>query len=254
MASARPRDFARNDPYAPTPDNRPAVLECSPLAFTRESETQMSFGERAALEGVLSALAPRIAVEIGTAQGGTLLRIARFAAEVHSIDISHDELSVPVPANVQLHTAPSTEVLPGLLAQVTAAGRELDFALVDGDHSYEGVMADITTLLDSPATRRSVILVHDSMNEEIRAGIEAADVEGRDSVVYFEPDFIPGYVYRTGAARHTAWGGLALIICDHRLSPGYAQTKRQWRYHEPFDAIQRLRGELLASRPGSRGD
>jgi cephalosporin hydroxylase len=207
----------------------------------------MSFGERAALEGVLATLAPRLAIEIGTAAGGTLVRIARYAEEVHSIDISHDELSVAIPAGVRLHTAPSTEVLPTLLRELHGAGRGVDFALVDGDHSYEGVIADIRMLLDSPATARSVILVHDSMNDEIRAGIEAAGIEEYSSVVYFEPDFVPGYVYRDGVARHMAWGGLALIICDREISPGYAESKRQWRYYEPYAAIQRMRSELRAA-------
>lgn len=249
----QPPPFERNNPYAPTPDNRPEPLEDSPLPFTRERESQMSFGERAALEGVLAALSPAVAVEIGTAQGGTLLRIARHAGEVHSVDISHDELSVPVPANVTLHTAPSIEVLPGLLAKLHGAGRGVDFALVDGDHSYEGVIADVRLLLESPTTASSVILVHDSMNEEIRAGIEAAGIEQHDGVVYFEPDFVPGYVYRTGVARHSAWGGLALIICAPSASAAYAQDKRQSRYYEPYEAIQRLRRELLAgdSEPAS---
>jgi hypothetical protein len=207
----------------------------------------MSFGERAALEGVLATLRPSVAIEIGTAQGGTLLRIASHAREVHSIDVSHDELSVELPANVALHTAPSTEVLPGLLAELHATGRSVDFALVDGDHSYEGVIADIRLLLESGCTASSVILVHDSMNEEIRAGIEAAGIEDHAAVAYFEPDFVPGYVFRTGAARHTAWGGLALIICERSVSPAYAERKRQWRYYEPYGAIQRLRRELLAA-------
>jgi hypothetical protein len=89
--------FERNAPYAPTPDNRPAPLEHSPLAFTRESHSQMSFGERAALEGILAQLRPRLAIEIGTAEGGSLSRIADYSAEVHSIDLTHDELSVELP-------------------------------------------------------------------------------------------------------------------------------------------------------------
>jgi cephalosporin hydroxylase len=213
----------------------------------RENATQMSFGERAALEGVLVALAPRLAIEIGTAEGGTLARITRYAEEVHSIDISHDELRVDVGDGVHLHTAPSTEVLPALLRTFQEARRDVDFALVDGDHSYDGVIADIRMLLGSPCTARSVILVHDSTNAEIRAGIEAAGIEECDSVVYFEPDFVPGYVYRAGVARHMAWGGLALIICDREHSSNYAAAKRQWRYYEPFAAIQRMRSELRSA-------
>ena len=48
----------------------------------------MSFGERAALEGVLAQLRPRLALEIGSAEGGSLARIAAYACEVHSVDVS----------------------------------------------------------------------------------------------------------------------------------------------------------------------
>lgn len=246
MATApRPGAFERNDPYAPTPDNRPAPLECSPLDLTLESGTQMSFGERAALEGVVAQLRPRLAVEIGTAAGGSLARIARYSEEVHSIDISHAELTASLPENVRLHTGPSARVLPALLAQFSAVGISLDFALVDGDHSFEGVIGDLHALLGSPCTARAVVLVHDSMNEEIRAGLEHASLEDYEKVVYFEPDFVPGYIYRAGSARHAVWGGLALIVCDDRRSRAYADSIRQWRYYEPYDAIHRMRAALL---------
>ncbi len=242
-AEAHPGGFERNDAYSPTPDNRPEPLEASPLAFTLDSRSQMSFGERAALEGILAQLRPSVAIEIGTAQGGSLARIAGYSDEVHSIDLSHDELDVEAPPNVRLHTGPSAKVLPSLLEELASGGRAVDFALVDGDHSYEGVIGDIRTLLDSPCTARAVILVHDSVNEEIRTGIEHAGIDAYDKVVYLEPDFVPGYVYRTGSARRMAWGGLALIICDTRRSAPYAASPRQSRYYEPYEAIQRLRRE-----------
>jgi hypothetical protein len=241
------RAFERNAPYAPTPDNRPAALERSPLRMTLESRSQMSFGERAALEGVLAQLRPSLAVEIGTAEGGSLARIAAYADEVHSIDLSHAELAVDAAGNVHLHTGPSGRILPPLLDGFHAAGRTLDFALVDGDHSFEGVIGDLRGLLDSPCTTRSVILVHDSMNEEIRAGIESSGLQDYEKVVYYEPDFVPGYIYDVGAARHAAWGGLALILCDTARSASYSPSIRQWRYVEPYEAIHRLREQLRAT-------
>jgi hypothetical protein len=234
----QPRAFERNPPYAPTPDNRPAALEHSPLALTLESVSQMSFGERAALEGVLAQLRPRLALEIGTAEGGSLARIASYSAEVHSIDLTHAELAV------HLHTGPSDRLLPPLLDGFCRAGRTLDFALVDGEHSFDGVIGDLRALLDSPCTGRSVILVHDSMNEEIRAGLERSGLEDYEKVVYFEPDFVPGYIYRVGAARHAVWGGLALLVCDTQRSVSYSPSPRQWRYVEPYEAIHRLREQL----------
>jgi hypothetical protein len=238
-----------NAPYAPTPDNRPAPLEHSPLPLTLESSSQMSFGERAALEGVLAQLRPKLALEIGTAEGGSLARIAAYSGEVHSVDITRAELVAKTPANVHLHTGPSDRILPELLASFCASDRTLDFALVDGDHSFDGVAGDVRALLGSPCTARSVILVHDSTNEEVRAGLESVRVEQCEKVVYFEPDFIPGYVFRTGSAQHTTWGGLALILCDTKHSKSYAPSPRQWRYVEPYEAIQRMRSELETSEP-----
>jgi hypothetical protein len=238
---AQPGAFERNAPYAPTPDNRPAPLDCSPLDLTLEFRSQMSFGERAVTEGVLAQLRPQLALEIGTAEGGNLARIARYAAEVHSIDVSYAELAIDVGDNVHLHEGPSAEVLPGLLANFTADERALDFVLVDGDHSFEGVIGDLHMLLDSPCTARSVMLVHDSMNAEIRAGLDHAGLEDYAKVVYFEPDFATGYVYAEGAARNTVWGGLAMILCDRRRSNAYLHSPRQWRYRDPSEAIQRMR-------------
>lgn len=208
----------------------------------------MSFGERAAVEGVLAQLEPRLALEIGTAEGGNLARIATYAEEVHSIDLTHAELAVDVGENVHLHTGPSARILPRLLAGFSAAGRSLDFALVDGDHSFDGLIGDLRALLDSTCTVRSVVFVHDSMNEEIRAALEQAHVEGYEKVVYYEPDFVPGYIYRAGSARHAVWGGLALIVCDIERSMSYSESVRQWRYYEPYEAIHRMRAQLTDAR------
>jgi hypothetical protein len=236
--------FERNAPYAPTPDNRPRPVEEAPAALMRDGDTQMSFGERAAVEGLLGQLRPGLAVEIGTAEGGSLRRICGHAAEVHSIDVSHEPLG-EAPGNATLHAGPSAQLLPGLLESFATDGRTIDFALVDGDHSFEGVAGDLGALLASSAARRTVVLVHDSMNAEVRAGIESVGLDSHRHVVYFELDFVPGYVYRIGAAANTAWGGLALVVTGAERSPAYAESARQPLYHEPFEALQRLRAEGL---------
>lgn len=98
-------------------------------------------------------------------------------------------------------------MLPDLLAQLTAVGRLLDFVLVDGDHSFEGVQGDLRMVLGAPCAERTVILVHDTMNPEVRMGLDAGHFDIRPEVVYFELDFVCGYVYRRGAAQGSSWGG-----------------------------------------------
>jgi hypothetical protein len=82
--------------------------------FTR-SDWQMPLGDRAVLEGVLTQIKPSLSVEIGTAQGGSLERIAAHSDEVHALDLS-DELLVECPPNAEFHKGDSERILPELLA------------------------------------------------------------------------------------------------------------------------------------------
>jgi hypothetical protein len=82
------------------------------------------------------------------------------------------------------------------------------------------------------------------MNAEVRAGIESVGLEAFPQVVYFELEFVPGYVYATGECRGGAWGGLGLILTDTDRSADYPLGPRQSRYAELFELTQRARSEL----------
>lgn len=172
----------------------------------------MSLGERAVVEGLLAQLRPRLAIEIGTAEGGSLERIAAHSDEAHSIDIV--EAPIEPPENVQLHVGDSRELLPRLLARFEDEGREVDFVLVDGDHSADGVEADLVNLLSSAALRRTLILLHDSFNESVREGLERVRFDDFPQVAYVHLDFVPGYMARSGPFARQLWGGLGLVLVD----------------------------------------
>src|SRR5690349_1831206 len=130
----------------------------------------MAPGERAAIAGVLAELRPRLSLEIGTAEGGSLRTIARYSEAVHTFDFA-PAVSDP-PANVTFHAGDSHELLPRVLEEIAGAGQTVDFVLVDGDHSTEGVRRDLLDLLGSPALGPTIVLAHDSANAQVRAGLE----------------------------------------------------------------------------------
>lgn len=199
---------------APLPNPQADTPRTHPHPVFATSEQQMSRGERAALEGVLSELNPRLAIEIGTAEGASLGRIAAHAAEVHSFDLFAAVLPATELAHVTLHTGDSHELLRPFLAQLAEAGCNVDFVLLDGDHSSEGVQRDLEDLLDSPALGNTTILIHDTSNPTVRRGLDAVDYAARDKVALVELDWIAGYVFTDPHFRDELWGGLGHITVD----------------------------------------
>lgn len=238
--------------------NRPSGVPESSIQMLQDVDWQMSYGERAALEGILSQLQPRLAIEIGTAEGGSLHRIAEHSVEVHSFDLLEPDPRIRELTNVTVHTGDSHILLPELLARLVDEGRNVDFVLVDGDHSAEGVCQDLRDLLDSRAIGRTIIVVHDTLNATVRAGLERVRYEAYPKVAYVELDFVAGYVFREPSLLHQLWGGLGLVVVDSARGAYFAGGVRQTRYFEAFgllhDAqaplveVQRLEEELSATR------
>jgi 2-polyprenyl-3-methyl-5-hydroxy-6-metoxy-1,4-benzoquinol methylase len=179
---------------------------------------QMKFGERCALEGLLSLLKPELSIEVGTAQGGSLHRIAEHSREVHSFDIVPEvaELGERFP-NVEFHIGDSATLLPEVLGQLADSGSHVDFAFVDGDHTAEGVERNARALLEADACGQTVIVFHDAANDDVRAGIDALGLADHPRVALALLDFVPGYVVENGPRRFEIWNGLALVVLDeHR--------------------------------------
>ena len=225
--------------------NRPSGMADGPIQMLRDPDWQMSYGERAALEGILSQLKPRLAIEIGTGEGGSLARIAEHSLEVHSFDVIEPDPHIRELANVTLHTGNNHELLPELLVRLSDEGRNVDFVLVDGDHSADGVCQDVRTLLDSRAIARTIIVVHDTMNGEVRTGLERVRYEAYPKVAYVELDFVPGYMFREPSLLHELWGGLGLVVVDSRRGAYFEGAVRQSRYFEAFGLMHEAQAPLV---------
>lgn len=204
------------------------------LPMLADGPWQMSNGERAALEGVLAQLRPRLALEIGTAEGGSLARVAAWSGEVHSFDLvpPPPNESVSRLENVTWHTGDSHALLPRVLAELAAGGREVDFVLVDGDHSAVGVRQDIEDILSSDVVRHTLIMLHDTMNDAVREGVTAVDYGRYPKVALIDLDFMPGYLARGEPYRLQFWGGLGLLVVDESRSEELNGPVRDDRFHE----------------------
>ncbi len=178
-------------------------------------------GERAALEGVVATLEPLLSIEIGTWHGGSLDCISRHSGAVHAFDLERQpDLTPERFPNVTFHIGDSHELLPRFLAHLASEEENVDFALVDGDHSAHGVRRDLEDLLSSPSVGRTVILLHDTLHEHVRAGLDEVDYDRFDKVRFVDFDFVQGRVLREGPQANELWYGLGLVVTGWDLDDG----------------------------------
>jgi hypothetical protein len=174
-------------------------------------EWHMTRNEKYCFIKLLEMAKPKVAIEIGSLKGGSLQVLSRYCQQVYSIDIDPgvEERLKGKFDNVEFITAHSHQAIPKLLARI--APEDLGFVLIDGDHSYDGVRADINLFLGLVPPRPLFIVFHDSFNPECRRGIKAANYHQSSHVHYVEIDFISG-VFNPHSLSRQMWGGLALVV------------------------------------------
>lgn len=183
---------------------------------------QMTDSERMALTGLLARHQPRCSVEIGTYYGGSLSLISQYSQMVFSIDIDPDVPSrLPAMDNVSFLIAPSQTVLPLLFQALDEANIPIDFLLIDGDHTADGVRRDIETVLTYVPKQPMFVMMHDSFNPECRRGIMTAKWQNSPYVAWIDVDFVPGRIIEgDNLAKGEMWGGLALALLSPKPRDG----------------------------------
>lgn len=211
----RARVYYEDDPDE---DNAGYGLANAPYinGFLSESSLawMMSPSEQVATTYLLERRRPSVAIEIGTRFGGSLQVISHYSRKVYSLDVDpavKDRLAGRFP-NVEYITGPSTETLPHLLSSLKSEAADLGFVLVDGDHSANGVRADINNVLTWAPTSPLLILMHDSFNPECRLGLRNSEWNSCPYVDFVELDFVTGVLVPgiRNTFRRQLWGGLAL--------------------------------------------
>jgi predicted O-methyltransferase YrrM len=190
--------------------------------------------ELAPLIALLRRRAPRVVVEIGTATGGTFYAWCRVA-EPDAVLVSIDLPGGPFGGD---RAAPDSSVLrrygrPGQQLQFIQddshdvktrarleeilGGREIDFLMIDGDHTYEGVRQDFE--LYAPLVKRgSPIAFHDILPhpEDSLCEVDRFWNEIRSGYRHLEfTDISPGAQY----------GGIGVLYWDDGVAAGSTGTR-----------------------------
>jgi hypothetical protein len=199
---------------------------------------QMSAAERAAVLHLLARMpAKRAAIEVGSFKGGLTRVLSGQFAEVYSLDIDHtaivgrDDL-----ANVAWVTGDSARTLPQLVEQLNSSGQGADLVVIDGDHSFRAVRADIEAVLRLEPLRPIVVLIHDSWMPETRDAISTAPWSDCQHVHLVEKDLVPGDAM-LGATGPVLVGGLAFALLAPEVRTGRLEISQRhdyiWRlFHE----------------------
>lgn len=138
---------------------------------------QMEMSERLLLFALVVSLQPETVLEIGVSRGGSSALIAHAMdaidkGRLFSIDPEpqvSETLAQSIAHRAVIHCGPSPADIRSM-AQM--AGTPFDFAFIDGDHSYQGVVDDINGVLECLADS-AYLLFHDAYFHDVRDGIDA---------------------------------------------------------------------------------
>jgi len=180
-------------------------------------EWAMSFAERFALSILLQSINPKTSIEIGTLHGGSLSVIANYSKKVYSLDINAESVQrlKRRHANVEYVCGDSSETLPKLLEKIKSD--PINFVLIDGDHSTDGVKRDIENILTYNPPEEMFILMHDSFNPDCRKAIKESDWEKNKHVKWIDYDFIPGFINSIPGWEGEMWCGFALAYLSKEI-------------------------------------
>jgi hypothetical protein len=174
-----------------------------------DSNWQMQSGERAMLSHVLRETQCVVYAEIGIWFGGSLIEASSIAKYAIGIDIDNQVLErFSVPENCEIRIGASHDLIPDLLNPEDEKKRP-SVLLIDGDHAYEGVFADLKSVAEHVSSDLIVIL-HDTGHREVRNACKAAFKEF-ENIYAMDLDLVPARVIMEGGGKGEVWGGLGIF-------------------------------------------
>jgi predicted O-methyltransferase YrrM len=172
--------------------------------------------ERLLLFTLVFCLRPQRYLEIGTFMGGSALIVAAALDALESKGRMFCVDPCPQIAAEHLARLESRATFlrghsPGILPQALhLAGRPFDLVLIDGDHTYAGVLHDAQGVL--PCTRPgSYMLFHDGFHPDVRRAIDDFVIAHREEVVDLGLLTREVTIHVDEDGQEVEWGGLRLV-------------------------------------------
>jgi len=201
-----------------------------------DSNWQMQSGERAMLSHILRESNCAVYAEIGIWFGGSLIEASSIANYAIGIDINHQVSErFIVPENCEIRIGASQELIPELLNPADL-GKRPSVLLIDGDHAYEGVFADLKSVAENVSSELIVIL-HDTGHKEVRNACKAAFKEF-ENIYAMDLDLVPARVIMEGGGNGEVWGGLGIFgispksVVDRRLEANFDESLLRMNFSE----------------------
>ena len=210
----------------------------------REAPILMTWPERVALYALVFGMRPERLLEIGTNMGGSAMVIA---AAMTDAGIGRMICLDPAPIVSPEHwvrIAPRGELLIGgspdaLPEAARMAGGNFDFALIDGDHSHDGVVRDIEGVLPV-MTNTAFILFHDVHCQPVQSAID--ETLARHASLS-DCGLVSRYAKPDGQHPGVFWGGIRMLRFDrHRTTPPPNPQHNQ--QPQPQSLLSRLRHRI----------
>ncbi len=174
---------------------------------------QMSPAERACLKYLISNISKNhTAIEIGSYCGGSLRSLSQNFNKVYSCDINHNNIdNIEQYNNVEFIEGDSKVTVSELIDKINDSDEIVNLIIIDADHEYNGVFADIQNVLKIKPKQNLAILMHDSWYTPTRMAICDTKWSDNPHVHFIDTDFCAGDL----VTQNLVMGGLALIL----LSP-----------------------------------
>ena len=216
-------------------------------------EWQMSRAEKYCLINLLENLKPEYSIEIGTYKGGSLQVLSKYSKKVYSIDIDSEPKQKLENQfdNVIFKVGKSHDIIKNVVEEIESKNGKLNFILVDGDHSKNGVRKDLECILSCNLKYPLTVILHDSFNPQCRLGMKSIDYKKYNFIEHIDLDYIHG-CFSPNKNYREMWGGFAIIKINPKIKESNSkinQSQEMLFNSTYWKSVHIIKDQLLFLKP-----